>query len=328
MSDSAEQQCAKRPRIDTSNALPTIPERGDPWLDDRNIILHAESTQFRVHRSILSASSSVFRDMFSLPQPENENLVDGCPVVHVSDTADNLHHVLKALFDRSYCSVDNESQPLAVIAAFLRLGRKYDIQQLYSEATKRLESEFPSTFEEFDNVADCFSLIDYDGDDKEISFTIINLARENDVLSVLPGAFYAICTLHDMKEFVEAMERSEGSATELSVFDQRVVIKGRHSLLERQATETYKWLWQEDTFAAICTANNCAKNRRELLHMYWFPQVSCSALATWQLEWEKNYCKACVRKSKELHNAGRRKIWEELPLFFGLPGWEELTKKK
>jgi hypothetical protein len=48
----------------------------------------------------LSASSSVFRDMFNLPQPENDNVVDGCPVVHVSNTADDLHHVLKALFDR------------------------------------------------------------------------------------------------------------------------------------------------------------------------------------------------------------------------------------
>jgi BTB/POZ domain len=99
MSDSAEQQCAK-PMTDMSNALPTVPERGDPWLDDGNIILQAESTQFRVVRSILSASSSVFGDMFGIPQPENENLVDGCPVVHVSDTADDLHHVLKAVFDR------------------------------------------------------------------------------------------------------------------------------------------------------------------------------------------------------------------------------------
>jgi BTB/POZ domain len=100
MSDSAEQRRAKRPRTDALNAVPPLPECGDPWLDDGNIILQAESTRFRVLRSILSASSSVFRDMFSLPQPENENAVDGCPVVHVSDTADDLHHVLKALFDR------------------------------------------------------------------------------------------------------------------------------------------------------------------------------------------------------------------------------------
>ena len=130
-----------------------------------------------------------------------------------------------------------------------------------------------------------------------------------------------------MKEFVEVMERFEGSARELSVFDQRAVIKGWHTLVERQAKETLKWLVQDDTFATICTANACAANRRDRLHEYWFPHVSCSALEAWQLGWEKDFCKACMRKSKELHNTGRRKIWEELPLFFGLPGWEELTKK-
>src|SRR6266436_1743325 len=112
MSDSSVQRTAKRSRTDTSNAKPPRPKRGDlwpnlniilqgdPWLDDGNIILQAESTQFRFLRSILSASSSVFRGMFTVPQPVNEVLVDGCPVVHVSDRAQDLHHVLKALFDR------------------------------------------------------------------------------------------------------------------------------------------------------------------------------------------------------------------------------------
>jgi len=158
--------------------------------------------------------------------------------------------------------------------------------------------------------------------------TIIDLARENDILHILPLAFYSICSSHTAKELLEASEQLEESAHELSVFDQRVVIKGWHSLVERQATETFKWLAQEDIFAIICTGYACAKHRRNHLCKYWFPRVNCSALDAWQLGWEKDYCKACVSKSKELHDSGRRKIWEELPLFFGLPEWEELTKKK
>jgi hypothetical protein len=87
MSDSAEQRRVKRPRTTSNAERCTTISRTYLWFDDGNIILHAESTQFRVHRSILSASSSVFRDMFSLPQPENENVVDRCPVVRVSDTS-------------------------------------------------------------------------------------------------------------------------------------------------------------------------------------------------------------------------------------------------
>ena len=77
-------------------------ERGDPWFNDGNIILQAESKQFRVLRSILSENSSVFADMFTVPQPVDGELVDGCPIVHVSDTAEDLHHVLKALFVRRW----------------------------------------------------------------------------------------------------------------------------------------------------------------------------------------------------------------------------------
>jgi len=72
MPDSAEGRPAKYSRTNTSNVELPTPQRGDPWLDDGNIILQTGSKQFRVVRSILSASSSVFRDMFSIPQPVDE----------------------------------------------------------------------------------------------------------------------------------------------------------------------------------------------------------------------------------------------------------------
>ena len=212
----------------------------------------------------------------------------------------------------------------------MRLGRKYDIQQLYSEALTRLEFEFPSTLEGYDRSANSWTLISSSDLDVGCALVsaVINLGRENDILHILPVAFYIICRCHTGKELIEAMEQSEGPALrELSVFDRRAVIKGWHSLVERQATETLKWLVQEDIFITICTAYECPRNRRQHLHEYWFPQVSCSALEAWRSGWDEDYCKACALKSKELHDSGRRKIWEELPLFFGLPGWEELTKK-
>ena len=74
----------------------------DFWFDDGSVVLHVESTQFRVHRSVLSANSEVFRGMFSLPQPTtvDRDLVDGCPVVRLADKVVDWTHVLKAL----YCS--------------------------------------------------------------------------------------------------------------------------------------------------------------------------------------------------------------------------------
>lgn len=72
------------------------------WFEDGSVVLHVESTLFRVHRSILSSNSEVFRDMFSVPQPPmnvSEGVIDGCPVVHLPDHAVDWTHVLSALYD-------------------------------------------------------------------------------------------------------------------------------------------------------------------------------------------------------------------------------------
>lgn len=76
--------------------------RSQPWFDDGNIILQAENTQFRVYRGILAASSSIFADMFSMPQPAlcAETMMEGCSVVHLSDSAEDLRYVLEALCQR------------------------------------------------------------------------------------------------------------------------------------------------------------------------------------------------------------------------------------
>jgi hypothetical protein len=55
---------------------------------------------------------------------------------------------------------------------------------------------------------------------------VVNLGRENGILHILPLAFYIICSSHTAKELIETMEQSEGSAHELSVFDQKAIIKG------------------------------------------------------------------------------------------------------
>lgn len=72
--------------------------RGAIWLDDGNIVLVAGGVAFRVHQSILSQNSEVFRDIFTLPQPIDAEKYEGRPVVHLTDSASDLVHILTITF--------------------------------------------------------------------------------------------------------------------------------------------------------------------------------------------------------------------------------------
>ena len=70
------------------------------WFNDGSVVVVAESTGFRVHSSLLSRHSTVFRDLFSLPQPIHAaEHVDGCPAVRVSDDAEDMAYFLRAIYD-------------------------------------------------------------------------------------------------------------------------------------------------------------------------------------------------------------------------------------
>lgn len=75
----------------------------DLWFHDGNLILKAENTLFRVYSGFLAARSSVFRDMFSFPPPEEGNAkLDGCHIVVLYDSAEDLTYFLRAIFDSRY----------------------------------------------------------------------------------------------------------------------------------------------------------------------------------------------------------------------------------
>jgi len=79
----------------------------DLWFSDGSVVLQAESTLFRVHKSQLARRSVVFSDMFTLPQPVvttshatfADESYEGCPVVRLHDLAEDVANLLLALYD-------------------------------------------------------------------------------------------------------------------------------------------------------------------------------------------------------------------------------------
>jgi hypothetical protein len=91
--DTTDPPVAKRQRTETADEPRPIPERDTHWYDDGNIVL--------------SVNSVIFKDMFSLPQPAviEDEMVDGCPVVYLSDSVADLRYVLEAFYNGRYVKV-------------------------------------------------------------------------------------------------------------------------------------------------------------------------------------------------------------------------------
>lgn len=70
------------------------------WLDDGNIILIAQDTAFRLYRQLLASQSKVFADMLVASQADTNDTMENCPVVRLSDSPQDLTHLLRALLPR------------------------------------------------------------------------------------------------------------------------------------------------------------------------------------------------------------------------------------
>lgn len=67
------------------------------WLDDGNLVLIARNTGFRIYRGLLAAQSEVFRDMFASSSPSTGECHNGCPVVYMSDSPEDLRRLLRVI---------------------------------------------------------------------------------------------------------------------------------------------------------------------------------------------------------------------------------------
>ncbi|KAJ7032049.1 hypothetical protein C8F04DRAFT_1109050 [Mycena alexandri] len=81
------------------------PVRSKIWMPYDDIILQAESTQFRVNCDVLARQSSVFKDMFALPQPADEPTIEGCPIVRIFDSTKDWELLLEVLYHPFQSSV-------------------------------------------------------------------------------------------------------------------------------------------------------------------------------------------------------------------------------
>lgn len=98
-------------------------------MPDADLILQSSDlVNFRVRRSILATSSPFFGDLFSLPQPSDSEVVDGLPVVRLSEDAEILNSLITMLYPVPPELPDSDDKILTLLAAC----QKYDMTAVQS----------------------------------------------------------------------------------------------------------------------------------------------------------------------------------------------------
>jgi hypothetical protein len=68
-------------------------------IPDANFIIRSsDNVNFRVHKPVLAMASPFFKDLLSLPQPSNCEIVDGLSVVRISESSELLNCLVSILY--------------------------------------------------------------------------------------------------------------------------------------------------------------------------------------------------------------------------------------
>ncbi|KAJ7043744.1 hypothetical protein C8F04DRAFT_1229225 [Mycena alexandri] len=303
--------------LSDSSATEGVPiVRSDIWYSDGSVVLQAQNTQWRVHWSLLGQHSAFFRDMQALPQPPDQPTVEGCPVVELHDDVADVHRLLRVLYSPTIAP--QKVIRFDVVAALIRLGRKYEFRALLNSAVQRITFENPTTLKEYDAREPSFpgNFIGYRG----IEYDMLALARENNIMTALPCAYYRVLRCSTHKELFDGL----GGATFLAPADQRQCNLSREKLIMAQmgCLGSLGWLWDWDSHGTppdCKTPDMCSRVRAEAARGY-HNSVEVRALEST----DTGSCSVCFSRIKNGVRQARLMMWAHLPTYCDLPRWKEL----
>ncbi|KAI0350435.1 hypothetical protein OH77DRAFT_1489151 [Trametes cingulata] len=321
--------------VDGSGNLPDFRQDADLWFEDGSIVVVAGNTGYRVHTSLLTRFSPIFRDMMVMPPPPDAPAVQGVPLVHVPDSAHDFKCLLRAIYEpRRLLDVAQADIPFATISALIRLGHKYEMPDVVDEAARHLEKHFTTDFKTWMKYCDKedFSDIEFSEDRNADYIEAVNLARLTGRNASLPLALYCCCQL-DISEILQGVERESGEIVRLSLDDAERCIRGREGLL-RASAELMSVVESEARGGAPCDSctrqEQCARKMKDMLESVLL--MLCYHLTTEVLSGKKpmgsllandaggrgSLCHDCRDSLFGQYRVRQRITWGELPKILGI----------
>ncbi|KAM5536099.1 hypothetical protein V8D89_010198 [Ganoderma adspersum] len=326
---------SKRVRTDEGNANPEsslddLTQDEEFWLEDGNIVLVTKKRTFKICRGLLAIQSPIFADMFATANPNAGQLYDGCPAIRLSDSPEDLRHLLRALIPKEGTSLGAAlagGEPRCTfnqLSSLTRLGHKYQIGFIEREAIKRLKLYFTDDLEKFPTENLPFDV----GDGQEIE--AVRLARLSDNLDMLPVVLYVCSILGGAA--VHGWTREDGTVETLDAHDLELCVNG-YGLLREETPDVLSRIFSP-IFQPGCASGPSCRASISFFHQSARRDTQRhSHLDTWHTiyeGWREDtgedlpLCTHCFEILKKRENDKRLAIWRRLPTIYGLPtldGW-------
>ncbi|KAH9941961.1 hypothetical protein B0H21DRAFT_696691 [Amylocystis lapponica] len=301
------------------------------WYQDGNVVLLCGNRSFCVHRGVLSSHSSVFRDMFAVPQPDpTSDHIEGCPAVHLLDNSVHLTYLLHALYGRSDELPEHpEHLPefLGTAAGIISLAHKYDIPSLLKETISRVRRVYPSSFAQLLLIEKENPFIHHARRHGAL-ISIITVARRicpSDLDHILPFAFYLCCQL-GADLLVDGVTLPDGCTERLAPEDLKRCITGKERLLEAHQETTLFPLMDTVPSSCLTQTTGCAVERDEHLEDLKTSMMFCRADALYvdrdgwidQRLITSDLCIPCKQQMKADYTRMRSSVWSQLSTIFDL----------
>ncbi|KAL1671235.1 hypothetical protein EV122DRAFT_226916 [Schizophyllum commune] len=292
------------------------------WYDDGNLVLQAERTQFRVHRSILCKQSIVFKDMkeASCTSAAGSTTVEGCPVVELQDSAEAVKYMLRCIYDAGNLHRDPSYTELLLA---LRMGHKYLIPALFDYGASHMRILYPSCLASYEED------IHIPATDDVNPFELLSVARTVGLETTIPALCLSYLRILEPQEIVEGLRGHRLSPEDIVMF-----LLARSNIMGCSLCYWFKWTLEQHRnrhceAPAACTQTRLKSRDRVLTGVCLEgPDIDIAhgLLNDWNGggNMKGELCSPCAKKAQGMYEQGQEKFWEDLPSFFGLKPWKEL----
>ncbi|PPQ89863.1 hypothetical protein CVT25_004779 [Psilocybe cyanescens] len=295
------------------------------WFEDGSVIVQAESTQFRLYRGLLAKHSTFFNDLSQVSQPAWETMIEGCPVIIVSDRAKDWHNLLTLVHHLHDYADTNHSYSIFELISFLRLGHKYQFDRIRLMASRALKHRFPCKLRDWDSSCNpSMDQIVSSAADSSAShnfeFELINIAPDAGLQTILPAVYLKCFSSHGLKKIFSGITLPDGTSSSLSPTTQATLSIGHEKLILASIDLLIKPLLSFN-YSGCKNTDNCRVQCAGIVSRY-ITQI-LTEFASDGFE-DEDFCWGCMPKIASLIAEGRKKLWDMLPSYFGLPKWDKL----